>query len=135
MNCLEVYCTGCGGGYRGLDYYSSGREHCPRTASRSINYCVSRSNLTPPSRVTFAKVRLAGLEGACCVDIPASAGDWIESAFGTEPAGLSAISLTSRVVRTSERAAPRDCTRIVAGPWKWRKSWWTSSVCSGLSLY
>lgn len=49
---------------------------------------------------------------------PASAEEVSAIARGTEPAGLSEISLTSSVVRTSAIGAERDCTRIVAGPWK-----------------
>ena len=51
---------------------------------------------------------------------PASAGDVRASV--TEPAGLSAISLTSRVVRTSLMCPPRDWMIMLAGPLKWRKS-------------
>lgn len=54
--------------------------------------------------------------------VPASAADFAWSARGNAPAGLSAISLTSCVDRTSLILAPREDTRIVAGPWKWRKS-------------
>jgi len=61
----------------------------------------------------------AGVEASAA---PASAGDVTVSALGTEPAGLSAISFTSSEVRTSAMAAERDWTRIVAGPWKCRKS-------------
>jgi hypothetical protein len=51
---------------------------------------------------------------------PASAGDVRASV--TEPAGLSAISLTSRVLRTSLMCPPRDWMMMLAGPLKWRKS-------------
>lgn len=62
-----------------------------------------------------------------CVAAPASAGDWMERAFGTAPAGLSAISFTSLVVSASLSAAPRDWIKIVAGPWKCRNSYQTIS--------
>lgn len=39
------------------------------------------------------------------------------------PAGASAISFTSRSLRTSRTRGARVCTRIVAGPSNWRKSW------------
>jgi hypothetical protein len=54
--------------------------------------------------------------GGAIVMVPASAGD--VSASVTEPAGLSAISLTSRVVRTSLRRPPRDWIMMLAGPLK-----------------
>jgi len=60
------------------------------------------------------------LAGAAIVVTPASAGDVRASV--TEPAGLSAISLTSRVVRTSLMCPPRDWMMMLAGPLKWRKS-------------
>jgi hypothetical protein len=62
------------------------------------------------------------LAGAAIVAVPASAGDVRASV--TEPAGLSAISLTSRVVRTSLRRPPRDWMMMLAGPLKCRKSCW-----------
>lgn len=60
--------------------------------------------------------------GVAWVDVPASAGDCKDIAFGTAPAGLSAISLTSLVVSASVSDAPRDWIKIVAGPWKCRNS-------------
>jgi hypothetical protein len=58
--------------------------------------------------------------GAAIVAVPASAGDVRASV--TEPAGLSAISFTSRVVRTSLMWLPRDWMMILTGPLKCKKS-------------
>lgn len=77
------------------------------------------------------KTLAAGVVPSVCA--PACAGEVTASARGTEPAGLSAISLTSSEVKTSVMAAERDCTRIVAGPWKCRKSCGASqfwSICT-----
>lgn len=49
--------------------------------------------------------------------------------FNKTPAGASAISATSRLLRTSRIREPRDCSRIVPGPWKLRKSFVERSVC------
>jgi hypothetical protein len=68
-------------------------------------------------------------------DNRASDGEMVR-ADGTAPAGASAISLTSRVVRLSERALPeRDWTRMVTGPRKWRKSYTLKGVSVDLSIY
>lgn len=42
---------------------------------------------------------------------------------GSKPGSMSASSLKSSLRKTSKRRAVRDCTRIVLGPWKRRKSY------------
>jgi len=44
------------------------------------------------------------------------------------PAGVSAISFTSRAVSTSLSRDARVCNNIVVGPWNWRKSYITRSA-------
>jgi len=52
-------------------------------------------------------------------EISSLIGGWVDL---RTPAGESAISFTSCDVRDSRRLDARDCTSMVAGPWKRRKS-------------
>jgi hypothetical protein len=100
----------------------------PPTKKRQKNHDFSKATLPLPptlANVIFvgdADEDEAGDDVFVGSDNRASEGE-IVKAEGTAPAGASAISLTSRVVRLSERALPeRDWMRIVTGPRKWRKS-------------
>ena len=85
-------------------------------------------NSTFPSLLTVATLKCVRLsaERFCASELcnPSSfevggsvTADW------TAPAGVSAISLTSRVVRTSLRREARDWRSIVVGPWNWRNNY------------
>lgn len=93
--------------------------------------------LTCPSFSTVAKLSLVAVD---CVDGFVASEPVEDDCVGggmvcTAPAGASANSLTSLVVKESLNLPPRDCSRTLAGPSKRKKSCSRqSAICPALQL-